>query len=478
MARFAGRLAAFPWNPLTEGTTMPWRLNGGVSGPRRGTFEHDAECEAGTTRGSKMATRVTITVRYALGLLACLAGGSLAGAADVPQTSLVFPYAPHNRPNYRIPALMVVANGDLLAWAEKRNDGIGDVGNHDIVMKRSRDLGRTWSPEQIVLDDGDRCSTDITVGRDAESGRIWLFFLRDKKRYACMTSDDHGTTWQGPVSLHEQVTRPEWDRLTGKHDEEEGPPKSKLAIWSKGWMQRYGVGPGNAMVHLRQGKHAGRMVVPARHREDIGGGRLRSFSHVFYSDDRGQHWQPGGSVGANTSECQLVELAGGDLMVIARNESAEDAPDNLRHLVAVSRDGGASWGPVRRAEELITPRCHGCVERLSLAGPTDRNRLLFCSPAWPHREPKHPYGRYNLSVRLSYDEGQTWSTGRTIWRPPSAYSDLAVLPDGSIGLVYERGPEGSTHYWDEVVFTRFNADWVAAASDSAAMPAAPSRSHP
>jgi sialidase-1 len=74
-------------------------------------------------------------------------------------------------------------------------------------------------------------------------------------------------------------------------------------------------------------------------------------------------------------------------MVIARNESAEDAPDNLRHLIAISADGGATWGSVRRAEELITPRCHGSVERF------EERRLLFASPASPFRQTEHPYGR-------------------------------------------------------------------------------------
>ena len=157
----------------------------------------------------------------------------------------------------------------------------------------------------------------------------------------------------------------------------------------------------------------------------------------------------------NTSECQLVELADGKLMVVSRNESSEDSPDNLRHLIAISEDGGETWGPVRRAEELITPRCHGSVERY------DRKRLIFSSPASPFRQKEHPYGRYNLTVRLSYDEGATWTAGRTLWPHPGSYSDLVVLDDGTIGCIYERGEKGSTHYWDELHYARFNLEWLA-----------------
>ena len=142
------------------------------------------------------------------------------------------------------------------------------------------------------------------------------------------------------------------------------------------------------------------------------------------------------------------------MRVISRNESSEDAPDNLRHLTAISHDGGMTWTDLHRLEELITPRCHGPVERF------DATRLLFCSPASPFRQAEHPYGRYNLTVRLSTDEGETWTAGKTIWSHPSSYADIAVLDDHSIALIYERGDKGSTHYWDELHFARFNIEWL------------------
>jgi sialidase-1 len=404
--------------------------------------------------------------RFFPSLLAALLPLAAPGAAPLFETTLVFPNAPKNKPNYRIPAILQAPNGDMLIFAEKRNDGIGDIGNHDIVLKRSRDKGKAWGPEQMIFDDGKNTSTDITVGLERSSGKLWLFFLRDKKQFDYFTSTDSGATWRGPVSIHAQVTRPEWDKLRGKGDDDEGTPKGRTAIWEKGWFQRYGVGPGNAMVQLQSGQKAGRLIVPARHREDIGKGRLRSFSHTFYSDDHGATWKLGGTIGLHTSECQLVELENGDVMVVSRNESAEDSPDNLRHLTAISRDGGETWGTVHRAEELITPRCHGATERFTLASKQDRNRLLFSSPASPFRQKEHPYGRYNLTIRLSYDEGATWTAGKTIWPHPASYSDLVVLDDMTIGYVYERGDKGSTHYWDEVHFARFNLEWLTDERDS------------
>ena len=402
--------------------------------------------------------------------LAFLALASGAPAAEpLFETTRVFALTPQNKPNYRIPAILQAPNGDLLIFAEKRNDGIGDIGNHDIVLKRSGDRGKTWSEEQMIFDDDTRVCTDLTVGRIGD--KLWLFFLRDKKKYAHFTSTDSGASWQGPVMIHEQVTKPEWDALKGRAEEEDVEPKGRMAIWEKGWAQRYGCGPGNAMIQLQ----SGRLLVPARHRQDLGGGRLHSFAHGFFSDDRGATWQLGGTIGMHTSECQFVELATGEVMVIARNENSADSPDNLRHLTAISRDGGETWGPVRRAEQLITPRCHGSVERLTIeARPWNSahlNRLLFSSPASPFRQKEHPYGRYNLTVRLSYDEGATWDAGKTIWPHPSSYSDMAVLDDRTVGYVYERGAKGTTHYWDEVHFARFNLEWLTDGRDT--LPPAP-----
>lgn len=383
-----------------------------------------------------------------------------ASAAPPPESVVVFPAAPGDRPNYRIPALLRAADGSLLAFAEKRNDGPGDVGDHDLVLKRSRDAGATWGAEQVVLDDGDRCCADLTVGLERGTGRILLFFLRDKKQFSCLTSRDHGATWQGPVSIHDQVVRPGWDTLRGKGaGDQDGPaPRTPATRWRAGWDQRYGIGPGATVVELRAGPRAGRIVVPARHREDTGGGRLRSFTHCFFSDDRGATWRVGGNLGPDTSECQMAEIAGGALLAVARDESAADAPGNLRHRIAVSPDGGETWGPVRRAEELITPRCHGALERMDGGSAGEAALLFFASPASPLRRPEHPYGRTNLAVRVSRDDGRTWSAGRTVWPGPASYSDLAVLDGRTLGILFECGPAGGTHYWDEVRFARLPAE--------------------
>ena len=313
---------------------------------------------------------------------------------------------------------------------------------------------------------------DITLCVDRERGRIFAFFLRDKKRFAYFSSDDSGRTWRGPVDIHEQVTRPGWD-LVGLKDGAKAEVRgaqgtvaaagSRSARWEHGWVQRYGCGPGAGGVQVTRGPHRGRLVVPARHRDYVNGGSgaMDTFSHVFFSDDHGVSWKAGPRVARHGNECRLVELADGTLMLSMRNANPADQVDNARRLVALSRDGGDTWPVVYRDDALVSTAVHAGLRVYEApAGGEWRGLVLFSNPASAVRQKEHPYGRYNLTVRWSRDDGRTWSAGRVIYPHPSSYSDLAVLDDGTIGIVYERGAKGGTSYWDELQFARFNLEWL------------------
>lgn len=75
---------------------------------------------------------------------------------------------------YRIPALTVTRNGTLLAFAEARQDGPGDAGDIDLVVRRSTDAGRSWSAPTTVWDDGGNTCGNPAPVVDAETGRVVL----------------------------------------------------------------------------------------------------------------------------------------------------------------------------------------------------------------------------------------------------------------------------------------------------------------
>jgi sialidase-1 len=68
-----------------------------------------------------------------------------------------------------------------------------------------------------------------------------------------------------------------------------------------------------------------------------------------------------------------------------------------------------------------------------------------------------------MTVRLSYDEGKTWPVKRTIHEADAAYSCLAALPGGDIGLLYERG---QTNAAEKITFARFSLNWLTGGKDS------------
>jgi sialidase-1 len=138
-----------------------------------------------------------------------------------------------------------------------------------------------------------------------------------------------------------------------------------------------------------------------------------------------------------------------------------------------SDDGGGTWTRPHFAETLLDPICMGSM----VANSNGKPFLLFTNPNNLERadgriRPGVGRDRKNLTVRVSYDGGMSWPVSRTLEAGSSAYSDLAVLPDGTIVCLYERGSTpagGSTKSIDYAFLTvaRFNLDWVTGGIDGA-----------
>ncbi|MGH9308363.1 MAG: sialidase family protein, partial [Vicinamibacterales bacterium] len=175
-------------------------------------------------------------------------------------------------------------------------------------------------------------------------------------------------------------------------------------------------------------------------------------SHLFFSDDGGKSWRLGESSEAGTNESQVVELADGRLMLNMRNHPPKE--QNFR-LVAISTDSGATLSAAAPDRTLIEPPAQASLLRHSTAKEQDRDRLLFANPASAKRE--------RLTVRLSYDEGGSWPAERVVHEGPAAYSSLVVLPDRSIGVLFERGERSP---YERITFARFTLGWLTGGKDS------------
>ncbi|MCA9017697.1 MAG: exo-alpha-sialidase, partial [Planctomycetaceae bacterium] len=143
-----------------------------------------------------------------------------------------------------------------------------------------------------------------------------------------------------------------------------------------------------------------------------------------YSDDHGKTWQLSQPIGAKTNECAVVELADGRLLMNMRSYHGKN-----RRAIAFSDDGGATWTAETLDEALIEPVCQASLIRVRFPESGTPGVLLFSNPASKKRE--------KMTVQLSEDDGKTWSAARLVTPGSAAYSCLAALSDGTIGLLYE-----------------------------------------
>ena len=378
-------------------------------------------------------------MRYVPNLIACVfVLACLVPLARAAETA-VFVSGKDGYHTYRIPSLLVTKAGTLLAFCEGRKAGRGDAGNIDLLMKRSTDGGKTFSPQQVLWDDrANTCGNPCPVV-DRRTGAIWMLNTwnlgsdpesriiagksTDTRRVFVYRSTDDGKTWSKPVDITQATKRPEW-----------------------GW---YATGPGVG-IQLRKGKHKGRLVIPCDH-SSLAYKDHRFGSHAIYSDDGGKRWQLSAAIRPACNECQVVERTDGKLVMNMRSYGGKGC-----RAVATSDDGGETWSSPRDATLLPESVCQASFLRYGEADEAaGKGRLLFSNPAVRR-------GRTRMTVRLSYDEGQTWPVSKLLHAGPAAYSCLAVLHDGTIACLYEAGTRSA---YETIVLTRFSLEWLTDGKD-------------
>ncbi|MFN8254554.1 MAG: sialidase family protein [Bacteroidales bacterium] len=364
-------------------------------------------------------------------------------------TVTVFKSGTEGYKTFRIPAIIKIGNGNLLAFAEGRTDGIDDFGNIDIVMKKSSDNGISWGPLVKLVDYNNLQAGNAAPVLDIKDsnypgGKIFLFYntgnnSESKVRMGkglrevwYIWSADQGQTWSIPVNITLQVHRPNQTKINPDYQ------------FTQDW-RSYANAPGHAL-QFQSGKYEGRIFVPANHSEGGVKPNFKDyFSHGFFTDDHGKTFHLGNKLNImGSNEATAAELSDGKLMLNARNQRG----DIRQRIVAISSNGGQSWDSAWFDKNLPDPVCQGSI--LNIGEENNQKILAFCNAS-------DSVERDNLTLRISFDEGKKWLVNILVDKNPgkkmdgyTAYSDLVKIDENRVGILYERNS------YSEIVFKIVN----------------------
>jgi sialidase-1 len=320
----------------------------------------------------------------------------------------------------RIPVLSVAPNGGLLAFACQRA-AASDSGYNNVTLRRSLNNGTNWTLLRIVAGDGTNTYGVGGVVVDHTNNNV--FFITawnlatdteqtidnhtstDTVRVFICSSTDSGTNWSGPTQITSMVKKTNWDFCA--------------------------IGPGNG-IQLS----TGRLIVPWYYSI-----LTNYYPSVIYSDDHGITWTS--SIGATNNmpgynECNVVALTNGNLMMIARNNTGIGTTMGI----SISTDAGVTWSATTNSATLNDSGCEASFIRYTAPPQYGKTRLLFANP-----NSAIPGNRANGTVRVSYDEGQTWTISKVYYPNLFGYSALTILPNGNWALLAENG---TSSYYDQI----------------------------
>lgn len=352
------------------------------------------------------------------------------------RTTLLRP-GDYNSTNYRIPAVITAKNGDVVAVTDKRKYNNGDLPEDiDVVCNVSSDGGHTWTePYTMAYGTGygkgfGDCALALT---NDENGIIaafvggpgfWGSTPTNPLRMYISRSNDNGMTWSEPEDITHQIYGAECD-----------DPERK--DWLGGFF-----GSGNGLL-----TSTGRIMFVVAMRENDT--REAVCNHAVYSDDNGLTWKVSGRASVGGDEAKVTELIDGRILMSIRHAGYR--------WYNISEDGGVTWQPTTSEwSDIYAPACNGDLIRYtSVNKGDDKNRLLHSVPVGDSRK--------NVTVYVSYDEGESWKTGRCVVPYNSAYSSLCILPDNTIGLYVEEAYQSEGDYCS--VFYNFSLKWMTDGED-------------
>ncbi len=332
---------------------------------------------------------------------------------------------------YRIPAIVNAKDGSVFAYSDYRPCRT-DVGGGviDVVAKRSKDNGKTWSEEHTVVKGGgqnvpfDVAHGDAAVVTDRKTGEMmmmcasgnvwyWQSTLDNPNRVGRYYSKD-GMNWEG-----EEITDQIYKLMNGA--------VHKLFFTSGRICQSSKVKAGKYYrIYSALCTNVGNVVL--------------------YSDDFGRNWQPLGGAEARPAlygdEAKIVELPNGDLLLCSRYQRGEGRIFNIFKYDNAKKAEGKWQESVMLDKQYKAAMCNGEVLMVKAVRKSDgksTNVLLFSVPMDSKRNYVGIYYK-ELASTADYASPACFQSGWKAFRvsnTDSAYSTMEQMRNKHIAFFYE-----------------------------------------
>ena len=162
-------------------------------------------------------------------------------------------------------------------------------------------------------------------------------------------------------------------------------------------------------------------------------------SIVIYSDDNGENWKIGGMISGG-NESTVAELEDGRILISCRCSGG-------KRMLAWSEDGGETFGESVKMASLPDPKCQA-----SLLNTVYEGQYVLL-----HSNCANASSRIKMTVKASTDGGGTWNAGHIVWDGMTAYSDMVMINENIIGILYENGSSSS---YERISFDRVAMSYV------------------
>ena len=329
--------------------------------------------------------------------------------------------------HHRIPGIFVTSKGTVIIYNEARKS-LEDWALMDIYLQRSEDGGMTFGDPIYIANGTDTFKTvNNPVMLEDTLGRLHMLYLRDYSINGGgawqRTSSDDGLTWSEPKEITE-FTKPELHNAFAF-----GPG--------------HGIRTSDGMLTVPVWMVLKSANVPMKE-------HWPSVISTFCSKDNGQTWFLGeivGSVGGALypgvfypNESVAAEASDGRIVMNVRSF-------NRYRALTYSSSGYSGWSRLAARSDMPDPCCFGSIAKYD--GLDGKYALLAVNCADEH-------DRVKVTVRVSFDDGKTWSIKRTVDAERGGYCDIAVdEKTESVYVLYEDKGGSAGIY-----LARMNAQWL------------------